>query len=353
MVRDLVEIAVKRVREEREAEVGERARQAAEERMLDLLLPPSPPAASFGESSTDAAMAREHASATRERLREQLRAGRLDAKTVEIEVRDRSMPSLELIQGSSVEEIGINLKDMLPGFFPGRTRRRRLPVSDALEHLTSEEAQKLIDMEGVARSAIERVEQSGIIFVDEIDKIAGREGSQGPDVSREGVQRDILPIVEGTTVNSKYGMVKTDHILFIAAGAFHVTKPSDLIPELQGRFPIRVELDALGRDEFVRILTEPKSALVTQYTALLATEGVTLTFSPDAVERIAELATLVNERTENIGARRLHTMMERLLDEVSFHAPEMDGCAVHVDAAYVDRMLTDIAKSDDLSRYIL
>ena len=352
MVRDLVEIAVKMVREEREGEVKERAQQAAEERLLDLLLPPSPPS-SFGESSEDARMAREQASATRERLREQLRAGRLDAKTVEIEVRDRSMPSFELVQGSSVEEIGVNLKDMLPGIFPGRTRRRRLPVSEAIEHLTAEEAQKLIDMDGVARSAIERVEQAGIIFVDEIDKIAGREGSQGPDVSREGVQRDILPIVEGTTVNSKYGMVRTDHILFIAAGAFHVSKPSDLIPELQGRFPIRVELEALGRDEFVRILTEPKSALIKQYTALLATEGVSITFTPDAVQRIAELATLVNERTENIGARRLHTVMERLLDEVSFHAPEMDGCAVDVDSAYVDRMLQDIARSDDLSRYIL
>jgi ATP-dependent HslUV protease ATP-binding subunit HslU len=298
-------------------------------------------------------MAREHASTTRERLREQLRAGRLDSKTVEIEVRDRAMPSFELVQGSSVEEIGVNLKDMLPGIFPGRTRRRRLPVSEAIDHLTVEEAQKLIDMDGVARSAIDRVEQAGIIFVDEIDKIAGREGSQGPDVSREGVQRDILPIVEGTTVNSKYGMVRTDHILFIAAGAFHVSKPSDLIPELQGRFPIRVELDALGRDEFVRILTEPKGALIKQYTALLATEGVSITFTPDAVERIAELATLVNERTENIGARRLHTVMERLLDEVSFHAPEMDGCSVDVDSAYVDRMLQDIARSDDLSRYIL
>jgi ATP-dependent HslUV protease ATP-binding subunit HslU len=352
MVRDLVEIAVKMVREERETEVKERAQQAAEERLLDLLLPPSPPS-SFGESSEDARMAREQASATRERLREQLRAGRLDSKSVEIEVRDRSMPSFELVQGSSIEEIGVNLKDMLPGIFPGRTRRRRLPVSEAIEHLTAEEAQKLIDMDGVARSAIERVEQSGIIFVDEIDKIAGREGSQGPDVSREGVQRDILPIVEGTTVNSKYGMVRTDHILFIAAGAFHVSKPSDLIPELQGRFPIRVELEALGRDEFVRILTEPKGALIKQYTALLATEGVSISFTPDAVERIAELATLVNERTENIGARRLHTVMERLLDEVSFHAPEMDGCAVDVDAAYVDRMLQDIARSDDLSRYIL
>jgi ATP-dependent HslUV protease ATP-binding subunit HslU len=352
MVRDLVEIAVKMVREERAVEVRDRARQAAEERLLDLLLPPAP-ASSFGDASTDAAMARDQASATRERLREQLRAGKLDTKTVEIEVRDRAMPSFELVQGSSVEEIGINLKDMLPGMFPGRTRRRRLPVHEALEHLAAEEAQKLIDMEGVARSAIERVEQAGIIFVDEIDKIAGREGAQGPDVSREGVQRDILPIVEGTTVNTKHGMVRTDHILFIAAGAFHVSKPSDLIPELQGRFPIRVELDALGRDEFVRILTEPKSALIKQYTALLGTEGVTLEFQPDAVERIAELATLVNDRTENIGARRLHTLMERLLDEVSFHASEMDGCTVRVDRHYVDRMLQDIARSDDLSRYIL
>jgi ATP-dependent HslUV protease ATP-binding subunit HslU len=272
---------------------------------------------------------------------------------VEIETRERAMPSFEIIAGSSVEEIGVNLRDMLPGFFPGKTRRRKLPVSEALEQLTQEESQKLIDMEGVAKSAIHRVEQAGIIFLDEIDKIAGREGGQGPDVSREGVQRDILPIVEGTTVNSKYGMVRTDHILFIAAGAFHVSKPSDLIPELQGRFPIRVELDALGRDDFVRILTEPRNALIKQYTALMATEGLTLEFVPDAIERIAELATLVNERTENIGARRLHTVMERLLDEVSFHAPELGGHSIRIDAAYVDRMLADIVKSDDLSRYIL
>jgi len=352
MVRDLVEIAVKMVREEREMEVRDRARQVAEERLLDLLLPPSPPS-SFGDTSTESQMARDQASTTRERLREQFRAGRLDAKLVEIDVRDKSMPSFELIQGSSVEEIGVNLKDMLPGFFQGKTRRRRLPVAEAFEHLAGEEAQKLIDMEGVARSAITRVEEAGIIFVDEIDKIAGREGGHGPDVSREGVQRDILPIVEGTTVNSKYGMVRTDHILFIAAGAFHISKPSDLIPELQGRFPIRVELEPLGRDEFVRILTEPKSALIKQYTALLSTEGVTLEFTPEAVQRIAELAALVNERTENIGARRLHTLMERLLDEVSFHAPELGGRSVLVDGAYVDRMLEDIARSDDLSRYIL
>jgi ATP-dependent HslUV protease ATP-binding subunit HslU len=352
MVRDLVEIAVKLVREERESEVREKARQAAEERLLDLLLPPSAPSG-FGDASTESEMANQHASATREKLREQLRAGRLDVKTVELEVRERGMPSFEVISGSSAEEIGINLRDMLPGFFQGKTRRRRMPVPEALEQLTAEEAQKLIDMDGVAKAAITRVEQSGIIFVDEIDKIAGREGAQGPDVSREGVQRDILPIVEGTTVNSKYGMVRTDHILFIAAGAFHVSKPSDLIPELQGRFPIRVELDPLGRDEFVRILTEPKSALIKQYTALMRTEGVTLEFTSDAILRLAELATLVNERTENIGARRLHTVMERLLDDVSFRAPEMGGQTIAIDAAYVDRMLADIALSDDLSRYIL
>jgi ATP-dependent HslUV protease ATP-binding subunit HslU len=356
MVRDLAEIAVKMVREERELELREKARAAAEERLLDLLLPPSsaPPSPSpFGESSTEASMARDQASSTRERLREQLRAGRLDGKSVELEVRDKSMPSFELIAGSSVEEIGVNLRDMLPGFFPGRTRRRRLPVQEAFDVLTQEETQKLIDMEGVARAAIARVEEAGIIFVDEIDKIAGREGQQGPDVSREGVQRDILPIVEGTTVNTKYGMVRTDHVLFIAAGAFHVSKPSDLIPELQGRFPIRVELEPLGRDEFVRILTEPRNALVTQYTALMGTEGVSLEFTPDAIDRIAELATLVNERTENIGARRLHTVLERLLDDVSFHAPELGGRSIRIDAAYVDRMVADIAKSDDLSRYIL
>jgi ATP-dependent HslUV protease ATP-binding subunit HslU len=352
MVRDLVEIAVKLVKEEREVEVREKAAAAAEERLLDLLLPPITPS-SFGDTSAEAGMARDQAGSTRDRLREQLRAGRLDSKSVEIETQSKAMPSFELISGSSMEEIGVNLRDMMPGFFQGRTRRRKLTVPEALEHLTQEESQKLIDMESVSRSALTRVEQSGIIFVDEIDKIAGREGAQGPDVSREGVQRDILPIVEGTTVNTKYGMVRTDHILFIAAGAFHVSKPSDLIPELQGRFPIRVELEALGREEFVRILTEPRNALLKQYVALLNTEGVTLEFTPDAVDRIAELATLVNERTENIGARRLHTVLERLLDDVSFHAPELGGRSIRIDAAYVDRMLADIARSDDLSRYIL
>jgi ATP-dependent HslUV protease ATP-binding subunit HslU len=351
MVRDLVEIAVKMVREEREGELRVKARQAAEERILDLLLPSvgSP----LGDSSTEAEMTRQHAAATREKLREQLRAGRLDDKIVEVEVRDRGNPSFEIIQGSSVEEIGVNLRDMMPGLFQGRTRRRKLPVPEALEQLAQDETQKLIDMDSVAKAAISRVEEAGIIFVDEIDKIAGREGSQGPDVSREGVQRDILPIVEGTTVNTKYGMVRTDHILFIAAGAFHVSKPSDLIPELQGRFPIRVELEPLGRDEFVRILTEPRSALIKQYIALMATEHVTLEFTPEAIGRIAELATIVNERTENIGARRLHTVMERLLDEVSYDGPELGGRTIQIDVAYVDRMLADIAKRDDLSRYIL
>jgi ATP-dependent HslUV protease ATP-binding subunit HslU len=370
MVRDLVEIAVKMVREERQAEVRERAEAAAEERLLDLLLPPVPATTSsaqgssshvssggvssgFGAGSRDELMAREHATSTREKLREQLRAGKFNARQVELDVPQRAMPSLEVISGSSVEEIGLNLREMMPGMFQGRTRRRSVPISEARELLTQEESQKLIDMDGVAKAAIDRVENSGIIFLDEIDKIAGKDGGHGPDVSREGVQRDILPIVEGTTVNSKHGMVRTDHILFIAAGAFHVSKPSDLIPELQGRFPIRVELEALGRDEFVRILTEPRSALVTQYVALMETEGVTLEFTPEAIVRLAELATLVNERTENIGARRLHTVMERLLDEVSFHAPDLGGQSITIDPAYVDRMLADIAKSDDLSRYIL
>ncbi len=356
MVRDLVEIAVKMVREEREAEVRERAEKSAEERILDLLLPPTsvPATASgFGQGSNEDQMSRDHASTTREKLREQLRAGKFDTRMVELDVPQKSMPSFEVIAGSSVEEIGVNLRDMMPGMFQGRTRRRSLPVPEAREFLIQEEAQKLIDMDGVARAAIDRVENSGIIFLDEIDKIAGKEGGHGPDVSREGVQRDILPIVEGTTVNTKHGMVKTDHVLFIAAGAFHVSKPSDLIPELQGRFPIRVNLEALGRDEFVRILTEPRSALITQYIALMATEGVELIFTPDAIVRVAELATLVNERTENIGARRLHTVMERLLDEVSFHAPDLGGQSITIDPAYVDRMLADIAKSDDLSRYIL
>jgi ATP-dependent HslUV protease ATP-binding subunit HslU len=286
-------------------------------------------------------------------MREQLREGRLDERTVEIDVREKQFPSFEIIAGSNVEEVDINIKDMLPGLFQGRTKKRRMKVPEAMDYLLGEEQQKLVDMESVARVAVERVEQAGIIFVDEIDKIAGREGGHGPDVSREGVQRDILPIIEGTTVNTKYGMVETDHILFIAAGAFHVSKPSDLIPELQGRFPIRVELEPLGKDDFVRILTEPQNALVKQYTALLETEGVMLDFRPEAIDRIADFATLVNERTENIGARRLHTVMEKLLDEISFEAPDLPEKSITIDAAYVDRMLADIVKNEDLTRYIL
>ncbi len=348
MVRDLVELALDMVREERVVEVRAKAEQAGEERLLDLLLPPG-----RTDSEPDAPAAREQARHTREKFREQLRAGRLDDRSVEVDARDRSFPSFEIVSGSNVEEIDINIKDALPGLFQGRTKKRRLPVPEALEHLIQEEQQKLIDMESVARTAVMRVEQTGIIFVDEIDKIAGREGGHGPDVSREGVQRDILPIVEGTTVNTKHGMVRTDHILFIAAGAFHVSKPSDLIPELQGRFPIRVELDSLGRDDFVRILSEPKNALLKQYTALMETEGVELGFTDEAIEAIADFATLVNERTENIGARRLHTVMERLLDEISFEAPELKETAIMIDRPYVERMLADIVKNEDLSRYIL
>jgi ATP-dependent HslUV protease ATP-binding subunit HslU len=349
MVRDLMGLAVDLVREEMLAEVREKARQHAEERILDLLLPPGGVVGPPGEDGA----AREAAQRTRERIREQLREGRLDQRSVEVEVRERSTPMFEIVSGSSLEEIDVNLKDMLPGMFQGRTKKRKLRVPDALEHLAREEEQKLVDMETVGRVAAQRVEQNGIIFLDEIDKVAGREGGHGPDVSREGVQRDLLPIVEGTTVNTKWGMIRTDHILFIAAGAFHVSKPSDLIPEMQGRFPIRVELDPLGRDEFIRILAEPQNALTRQYTALLATEGVELQFGPDAIERIADFATLVNDRTENIGARRLHTVMERLLDEISFEAPELGGKSIVIDAAYVERMLADIVQSDDLSRYVL
>jgi ATP-dependent HslUV protease ATP-binding subunit HslU len=351
MVRDLVELAVGMVREERRVEVREKARLASEERLLDLLLPPSS-ALPTGQSE-EAQAARDQAQGTRERFREQLRAGRLDQRVVEVEVRETGMPSFEIISGSSVEEVGINLKEMLPGMFQGRSRPRKMKIPEALAHLAQEEEQKLIDMESVSRVAVQRVEQAGIVFLDEIDKIAGREGGHGPDVSREGVQRDILPIIEGTTVNTKHGMVRTDHILFIAAGAFHVSKPSDLIPELQGRFPIRVELEPLGKDDFVRILTEPKSALVKQYMALIGTEGVELTFEPAAIDAIAEFATRVNERTENIGARRLHTVMEKLLDEVSFDAPDLGGKSITIDEPYVVRMLADIVRDEGLSRYIL
>jgi len=351
MVRDLVELAVDMVRAEKGDEVKDKARAAAEERLLDLLLPPLRPPMP-GEDPTGR---EQTGTGTRERMREQLRDGRLDERVVELDVQTPAMPSFEIIAGSSVEEIGVNLKDMMGNMFGGRSKTRRLKVPQALEQLIAEEQSKLLDMETVSKTAVQRVEQAGIIFVDEIDKIASRDGGggHGPDVSREGVQRDILPIVEGTTVNTKHGMVKTDHILFIAAGAFHVSKPSDLIPELQGRFPIRVELEPLTRDDFVRILTEPRNALVKQYEALLGTEDMAVTFTPDAVERIADFAARVNDTTENIGARRLHTVMERLLDELSFDAPDRADKTVTIDEAYVDRMLADIVKNEDLSRYIL
>ena len=352
MVRDLVELSVDMVREERLIEIREKATANAEERLLDLLLPPVPPP-STTTTTGDVPIEQESINSTREKFRAQLRDGRLDKRVVDVEATDSSMPSFEIIAGTSAEDIDVKMKDMLPGLFQGRNRKRRLPVPEAIKHLAREEEQKLVDMESVSRSAIERVEQSGIIFVDEIDKIAGREGAQGPDVSREGVQRDILPIVEGTTVNTKHGMVRTDHILFVAAGAFHLSKPSDLIPELQGRFPIRVELEALETNDFVRILTEPKGALITQYRGLMATEGLDVSFTDEAVRRIAEYASLVNDRTENIGARRLHTVMEKLLDEISFEAPDMNESTVIIDEAYVDRMLSEIVENEDLSRYIL
>ena len=352
MVRDLVELSVDMVREERLIEIREKARANAEERILDLLLPPVPPPPAT-TTTGDVPIEPESISSTREKFRAQLRDGRLDKRVVDVEATASSMPSFEIIAGTSTEEIDVKMKDMLPGLFQGRNRKRRLRVPEAIEHLAREEEQKLVDMESVSRLAIERVEQSGIIFVDEIDKIAVREGAQGPDVSREGVQRDILPIVEGTNVNTKHGMVRTDHILFIAAGAFHLSKPSDLIPELQGRFPIRVELEALETNDFVRILTEPKGALITQYRGLMATEGLDMSFTEEAVRRIAEYASLVNDRTENIGARRLHTVMEKLLDEISFEAPDMSESTVVIDEAYVDRMLSEIVENEDLSRYIL
>jgi len=359
MVRDLVEIAIDNVREEKLEDVADKAELNAEERLLDILLPPSPPARPEASSTAggvviDGNMAlTESSSRTREKLRQQLREGKLDDRTVEIDVRERNFPSFEILTNQGAEEMDVNIKDMLPNIFGQRTKKRKMKVNEAFEYLIQEEEQRLIDMDQVTRMAIDRVENSGIVFLDEIDKIAGREGGHGPDVSREGVQRDILPIVEGTTVNTRYGMVRTDHILFIAAGAFHVSKPSDLIPELQGRFPIRVELQSLTMEDFVRILTEPKSSLVKQYTALLETEGVKLEFTPEALDEIAHFAFRVNESTENIGARRLHTIMERVLDELSFDAPEKKGEHVTIDAEYVRKMLTDIVKDQDLSRYIL
>jgi ATP-dependent HslUV protease ATP-binding subunit HslU len=351
MIRDLVETAIDMVREEKLDEVAERAEQAAEERLLDLLLPPSPRSGDSGHAVNEGA--RKESDRTRDKLRTQLREGKLDQRMVEVEVRERSMPAFEIVSNQGIEEMDINVKDMLSGFFGQQKKKRKMTVSEAFDYLIQEEENKLIDMDHVTRIATERAEQMGIIFIDEIDKIAGRESGHGPDVSREGVQRDILPIVEGTTVNTRYGMVRTDHILFIAAGAFHISKPSDLIPELQGRLPLRVELSALTEEDFVRILTEPKNALIKQYIALLETESVKLSFSDDAIAGLARFAVMVNEQTENIGARRLHTILERVLDEVSFEAPELKKKTVKIDAAYVAKQLAEIAKNQDLSRYIL
>jgi len=363
MVRDLVETGIDMVREEKLDEVAERAEQAAEERLLDLLLPPTPAPSSSTQTdhgSTSGVPAptidqqqREHNQRTRDKLRSQLREGKLDQRMVEVEVRERATPAFEIVTNQGVEEMDINVRDMLSGFFGQQKKKRKMTVAEAFDYLIQEEENRLVDMDQVTRTAVERVEQMGILFVDEIDKIAGRESGHGPDVSREGVQRDILPIVEGTTVNTRYGMVRTDHILFIAAGAFHTTKPSDLIPELQGRFPIRVELSSLSEADFIRILTEPKNALIKQAVALLETESLKLSFTDDAVAAIARFAAQVNEQTENIGARRLHTILEKVLDELSFEAPELKKKTVKIDAAYVQKQLTDIVKDQDLSRYIL
>ena len=353
MIRDLVEISIDMVREEKANEVAEKAEQGAEERLLDLLLPPAPQSRPEKPTPEEAEHQREQHQRTREKLRAQLREGKLDERQVEVEVREKSFPAFEVVSSQGIEEMDINIKDILPGLFGQRSKKRRMKVTEAMDYLIQEEENRLIDMDQVTRQAVERAEQSGIIFVDEIDKIAGREQGHGPDVSREGVQRDILPIVEGTTVNTRYGMVRTDHILFVAAGAFHVSKPSDLIPELQGRFPIRVELHSLSVEDFIRILKEPKSALVKQYIALLETEGIKLSFEDEALEEVAKYAALVNDQTENIGARRLHTIMERLLDEISFEGPDLKKKTVRIDTEYVQKQLADIVKNQDLSRYIL
>ena len=365
MIRDLTEIAVEMTRQEKADEITDKAELNVEERILDLLLPPPKSADSnamfdFDASDTagpiavpDSEPKDENFGRTREKLRTQLRSGKLDNRLVELEVREKNYPTIEFAGTMGVEEMGINMKDMLGNLFQGRSKRRKMRVDEAMEYLMQEEEERLIDMDAVARSALERVESSGIIFLDELDKIAGRESGHGPDVSREGVQRDILPIVEGTTVNTRYGMVRTDHILFIAAGAFHVSKPSDLIPELQGRFPIRVELESLTIEDFKRILVEPKNSLVTQYRALMETEGVKLEFTGDAIDAIANFAARVNQQTEDIGARRLHTIMERLLDEISFAGPDLEPKEQSIDAAYVEKMLAETVKDQDLSRYIL
>jgi len=359
MVRDLLELTINSLKVQEQEAVQDKARQAAEERMLDLLLPksggpPPPRNENLKEVQFELVTAgSEETSSTREKLRDMLRRGKLDSRYVDLDVADRSMPIVEIFSNVGMEEMGINFKDMLGGMFPKTTKRRKVKVPEAMEIMAQEEAQSLVDMDKVVKQAIQKVEQSGIIFLDEIDKIAGRNSSQGPDVSREGVQRDLLPIVEGSSVTTKYGPVKTDHILFVASGAFHTVKPSDLIPELQGRFPIRVELKALGKKEFVRILTEPKNALLLQYMALLKTEGVDVVFEDDAVETIAGIAEEVNNRTENIGARRLHTIMERLLEDILFDAPDTKQKRMVIDKDYVESKLKDVKDDEDLSRYIL
>ncbi len=353
MIRDLVEIAVNMVREELGKDVLEKAHHNAEERLLDLLLQPmSPPRQSRVENPGDWA-AYDNFSKTREKMRERLRAGDFDHREVELEVHESRFPSFEIFSSSGVEELGINMKDMIGGLFGGQKKRRKMKVGDAREHLVREEQQQLVDNDRVAKEALSRVEHSGIIFLDEIDKIAGREGGHGPDVSREGVQRDILPIVEGTIVHTKYGMVRTDHILFIAAGAFHISSVSDLIPELQGRFPLRLEMDSLTEDDFILILTEPKNALLKQYEALMATEGVALAFEPGAVRALARAAAQVNERTLNIGARRLYTILEKVLDEILFEGPDLEDKRVSISSAYVEDALKGVMENEDLSRYIL
>jgi ATP-dependent HslUV protease ATP-binding subunit HslU len=363
MIRDLTEIAVDMTRQEKIEEISEKAELNVEERILDMLLPPPRSSSSFYDfdattseesiAEPDGGNRDEQFQRTREKLRTQLRSGKLDNRLIEIDVREKSFPVIELAGPQGVEEMGINMKDMLGNLFQGRSKRRKMRVDEAIEYLMQEEEERLIDMDQVARAAIERIESSGIIFLDEIDKIAGRESGHGPDVSREGVQRDILPIVEGTTVNTRYGMVRTDHILFVAAGAFHVAKPSDLIPELQGRFPIRVELETLTIEDFKRILTEPKNALIKQYQAMMDTEGVTIEFTDDAIDAIAHFAARVNEQTENIGARRLQTIMEKLLEEISFEGPDLEPKKQRIDSKYVDNMLSETVKDQDLSRYIL
>ena len=376
IIRDLTELSVKMVKDEKRVTVQARAKELAEERLLDALLPPvspspqaaapsaAPPVAEaqpvttaegtiFEVGQSESVTTEAAPASTREKLRKLYRDGKLDEKFVEIETVEQKTPVVEIFSASGMEEMDMNIKDMFSNIFPKKKKRRSVKVPEAFTLFCQEEVQKLIDQDSMVKEAIERVEQSGIVFIDEIDKIAGRQSGQGPDVSREGVQRDLLPIVEGSTINTKYGMVKTDHILFVASGAFHVAKPSDLIPEFQGRFPIRVELKSLGREDFIRILTEPESALTKQYTALIETEGMQLVFKEDAVSEIAEMASVVNDRMENIGARRLHTIMERVLDDISFNAPDMEGGEMVIDAAYVREKLVDIIKDEDLSRYIL